>query len=67
MEQGGTQLLGELCVLTPLLISVPGEVFCGVTTWQGKEGEKVLPSGWMLQKRRCMASLAVTSFFPYIL
>lgn len=32
-------------MLTSLLISVPGEVFCGVTTGQGKEGEKVLLAG----------------------
>lgn len=58
----GTQLLGELCVPTALLISVPGEIFCGVIG-QRKEGEKVLFTGWVLQKRRCMASpAAVTSF-----
>lgn len=41
---------------------MPGEVFvCSVTTEQGKEDEKVLLTGWMLQKR-CMASpTAVTS------
>lgn len=66
-SRAGTQLLGEFCVLTALLISVPGEVFCGVTTGQGKEGEKVLLTDWML-KRRCMASPAVvTSFLSYIL
>lgn len=66
-SRAGTQLLGELCVLTALLIPVPGEVFvCGVT--QGREkGEKVLLTRWMLQKKRYMASVAVTSFFPYIL
>lgn len=61
-SRAGTQLLGELCVLTALMISV---LCMWCNTGQGKEGEKVLLTGWMLQKRRCMVSpVAVTSFFP---
>lgn len=63
MEQGrDTAFRSALCAQA-LLISVPGVVFSGeVFPGQGKEREKVLLTGWILQKRRCMASpAAVTS------